>query len=178
MSALEVLQTCPSQKKALLQSLGTIDHVDSQLMTFNLDKSELCLPPVIAFHISVTIHNLIIHRCIIYEDAFTCIMSTNVWKNLESPELIPSNISRRAYDGHPSQPQGLFQNVPIELGGNKVDIESEVIDAPLNYNILLGHIYMNVINVLASYDFCLMVFSHEGKVLTIDHIAYYKHRSS
>ena len=37
MSMLEVLQTCPSQKKALLTTLGAIDPSNSHLMTFDID---------------------------------------------------------------------------------------------------------------------------------------------
>lgn len=45
---------------------------------------------------------------------------------------MPSTISLRAYDGHPSQPQGLYQNVPIKLVGKMVLIDVEVMDAQLN----------------------------------------------
>ena len=37
MSALEVLQSCPSQCNALLSDIGACDPIDSQLITFNLD---------------------------------------------------------------------------------------------------------------------------------------------
>jgi hypothetical protein len=59
-----------------------------------------------------------------------------VWQKLGSLELIPSAITLRAYDGRPSSPEGLFQNVPVELGGKTILIDIEVIDAPLDYNIL------------------------------------------
>ena len=36
-STLEVLQTCPSQKKTLLTTLGAIELLDSHLMTFDID---------------------------------------------------------------------------------------------------------------------------------------------
>jgi len=103
-SALEVLQSCPSQNKALLQSLGAIDPVDSRLIAFDLDKSEPRLPSSVAFHIPVTIRNLNVHRCIIDEGASTCIMSSFVWKKLGSPKLTPSTISLKAYDDCPSKP--------------------------------------------------------------------------
>jgi hypothetical protein len=54
----------------------------------------------------------------------------SVWQKLGSPELLPSAITLRAYDGRPSSPEGLFQNVPIELGGKTILIDIEVIDAP------------------------------------------------
>jgi len=53
-------------------------------------------------------------------------------------ELVPSSITFRAYNGHPSQPEGLYQNILVELGGINVIIDIDVIDAPLDYNILFG----------------------------------------
>ena len=44
MSALEVLQNCPSQRKALLQAIGVVDSTDTSLLYFDLENSELCLP--------------------------------------------------------------------------------------------------------------------------------------
>ena len=38
MSALEVLQSCPLQRKDLLSAIGGIDPADSSLLTFDLDN--------------------------------------------------------------------------------------------------------------------------------------------
>ena len=38
MSALEVLQSCPSQRKALLSAISGIDLADSSLLTFDLEN--------------------------------------------------------------------------------------------------------------------------------------------
>ena len=65
-------------------------------------------------------------------------MSASVWKQLGSPELAPSTITLRAWDGHASQPIGLFRNYPITLAGKTVCVDVEVINAPLDYNILFG----------------------------------------
>jgi hypothetical protein len=77
-------------------------------------------------------------------------MSKYIWYKLGSLELIPSSITLRAYDGRPSSPEGLFQNVSIKLGGKTVLIDIEVIDASLDYNILFGHSYMYAMKVVAS----------------------------
>jgi hypothetical protein len=79
MSVLEVLQTCPTQRKSLLSTLGEVDPVDTQLITFDLDSGEPRLPTLIAFQILVKIWNITVHRCIIDEGASTCIMSMSVW---------------------------------------------------------------------------------------------------
>jgi hypothetical protein len=98
MSVLEVLQTCPTQRKSLLSTLGTVDPMDTQLITFDLDSGEPLLLALIAFQIPVKIQNITVHQCIIDEGASTCIMSKSVWQKLGSPELIPSAITLRAYD--------------------------------------------------------------------------------
>jgi hypothetical protein len=79
MSVLEVLQTCPTQQKSLLSALVAVDPADTQLITFDLDSGEPCLPALIAFQIPVKICNITVHRCIIDEGASTCIMSKSVW---------------------------------------------------------------------------------------------------
>jgi hypothetical protein len=122
----------------------------------------------------VKIRNITVHRCIIDEGASTCIMSKKVWQKLGSLELIPSAITLRAYDGRPSSPEGLFQNVPIELGGKTILIDIEVIDAPLDYNILFGHSYMYAMKAVASSVFQTMMFPHNGKIVTIDQVSHYE----
>jgi hypothetical protein len=76
-------------------------------------------------------------------------MSKFVWQKLGSPELLPSAITLRAYDGRSTSPEGIFQNVPIELGGKTILIDIEVIEAPLEYNILLGRTYMYAMKAVA-----------------------------
>jgi hypothetical protein len=44
-------------------------------------------------------------------------MSKVIWKKIDSPELVPSTITLRDYDGRPSSLEGLFQNFLVELGG-------------------------------------------------------------
>jgi hypothetical protein len=56
-------------------------------------------------------------------------MSKTIWKKLGSPELI-------------SSPEGILQNVLVELGSKTILIDIEVIDTPLDYKILFGRSYM------------------------------------
>ena len=53
MSALEVLQSCPSQRKALLSAIGACDPKNSRLITFDLDQVSTCLPHQVAFQVQV-----------------------------------------------------------------------------------------------------------------------------
>ena len=55
MSALEVLKTFPTQRKALLATLGAVDPSDSKLITFDTENGELRMPSTIAFQILLSI---------------------------------------------------------------------------------------------------------------------------
>jgi hypothetical protein len=101
-------------------------------------------------------------------------MSKSVWQKLGSLELIPYAITLRAYDGRPSSPEGLFQNVPVELGGKTVLIEIDIINAMLNYNIFFGCSYMYAMKVVTSSVFQTMMFPHNGKIITINQVSHYE----
>jgi len=49
MSALEVLQSCPTQRKLLLSAIGAVDIQDSSLIIFDLENSTPRLPHQMAF---------------------------------------------------------------------------------------------------------------------------------
>ena len=49
MSALEVLQSCPAQRKLLLSAIGAVDVQDSNLIIFDLETSTPRLPHQMAF---------------------------------------------------------------------------------------------------------------------------------
>jgi len=77
-------------------------------------------------------------------------MDASVWKQLGSPDMSPSTITLCAWDGHPSQPLGSNQNFPITVAHNMVSTDIKIIDAPLDYNILLVHHYTYAMTVIAS----------------------------
>jgi hypothetical protein len=101
-------------------------------------------------------------------------MFKTVWKKLGSPDLIPSAITLRYYEGLPSSPEGIFQNVPIELGGKTILINIKVINALLDYTILFGRSYMYAMKALASFVFHTMMFPHNGNIITIDQVSHYE----
>ena len=141
-----------------------MDPSDDHLIVFDVDWLEHSpLPDFVAFQIPVKIRNSNISCCIINEGASTCVMSTSVWKQLGSPELAPSTITLRAWDGHASQPIGLFRNFPITLAGKTVCVDVEVIDAPLDYNIILGRSYTYAMSAVPSTVFCKMSFPQDRK---------------
>ena len=53
--------------------------------------------------------------------------------------LTASQTILKAFDGHLFTPHGILAAFPIELGGKIVTVEVEVVNAPLDYNLLLGH---------------------------------------
>jgi hypothetical protein len=75
MSALEVLQTCPAQWKALFKAIGGIDPTDTNLIVFDLEDHVPRLPPQLAFQIQVVVFDRNIFRTVIDEGALTCVMS-------------------------------------------------------------------------------------------------------
>jgi hypothetical protein len=96
MSALEVLQHCPSQRRTLLAAIGAFDPESSNNLTFNLDDHQPRLSHQLAFQIDVVVHNQQIHRTILDEGASTCVMSLACWKGLKSPTLNKSPTMLRA----------------------------------------------------------------------------------
>ena len=72
------------------------------------------------------------------------------WKYLGSPTLTPSYTILKSFDGHSFQPHGLITACPIELGGKIVQVEVELVDAPIDYNILLGHIWIHAMTIIVS----------------------------
>ena len=68
----------------------------------------------------------------------TYIMSYSFWKALGSHTLATSQTVLKEFDGHLFISHGIFATFPIELGGKIVIVEVEVVNAPLDYNLLLG----------------------------------------
>ena len=65
-------------------------------------------------------------------------MSLSCWKGLGSPELSQSATMLTSFDGRSFQPHGIIPSLKVQLGGKTIAIEVKVVNAPLDYNILLG----------------------------------------
>ena len=109
MSTLEVLQSCPSQRKALLFSLGMNDDDSSSVIKFETAGLQPCLPYYVSLLIHVECLNMTIKRIVIDEGAAASVMSLPCWKGLGSPELSKSATMLTAFDGRSFRPQGLAQ---------------------------------------------------------------------
>ena len=58
-------------------------------------------------------------------------MSLAYWKGLVSPTLSKSGTMLTTFDGRYFQLHGILPSLEVQLGGNIVAIEVEVVDAPL-----------------------------------------------
>ena len=71
---------------------------------------------------------------------------------------------------HPNsfQPPGLISALAIKLGGKTISIQVEVVDAPLDYNLLLGINWFYAMTSVASIVFRTFQFMHLMIIVTID----------
>jgi len=90
-----------------------------------------------------------------------------VWKQLKSPELSPFTITLHAWDGHSSQPLGMYHNYLVTLAEKIVQVHIEFIDAPLDYNILLGRSYTYAMSIVTSTVFVRCVSPMNGRFLPL-----------
>jgi hypothetical protein len=152
----------------LLAAIGTVDPNSSNHIMFNLDNYTSQLSHQLAFQVDVVVHNQQIHQTILDEGASTCVMSLACWKGLKSPALNKSPMMLRTFDGRGFHPHGLLQSLPIQLDGKTVIVDVEVVDTPLDYNLLLGRSWFYSMNVIASSVFRCVQFPHQGKIVIVD----------
>jgi hypothetical protein len=94
---------------------------------------------------------------------------------LEGPQLSKFDTSAtllKSFDGHMFQPHGIITTLPIELGGKIVFVVVEVVDAPLEYNLLLRCTWFYEMTAIVSSVFRVLHFPHQGKIVTIDQLAF------
>jgi hypothetical protein len=87
-------------------------------------------------------------------------MSLVCWKGLKSPALNKSPTMLHAFDGKGFHPHGILQSLPIQLGGKNITVDVEVVDAPLDYNLLLGRSWFYAMTTVASSVFLCVQFPH------------------
>jgi hypothetical protein len=176
MSTLEVLQSFPSQRKALLTTLGSTETCN--LGTIMLDTTDL--KPHMPYHVAyqiVVAHPMKkftqnIFRTVVDEGASTCVMSLACWKAIGQPILSPSPTLLTAFNDHSFRPHGIISSFPMQLGGKIVCIEVEVVDASLDYNILLGRSWTYAMQAVVATIFRVLLFPHEDWIVTIDQLSF------
>lgn len=60
----------------------------------------------------------------------------------------------------------------MELGGKAVSVDIEVVDAPLDYNFLIGLSWFYAMIAATSSIFRVLQFPHQGQIATIDRCDY------
>jgi hypothetical protein len=173
MSALEVLQSCPTQLNALLKAIGGIDPTDTNLIIFYLEDHFPRLPPQLAFQIQVIVSDKNICRTIIDEGSSTCVMSLTSWKAIGSPSLNESQTTLKSFNFSIFKPYGVLPSFHITLEGKMVQVEVEVFDAPLDYNPLLSHSWIDSMHVVLSTLFHVVRFPYQGKVIIVDQLDFF-----
>jgi hypothetical protein len=65
-----------------------------------------------------------------------------------------------------------LQSLAIQLGGKTVFVDVEVVDDPLDYNLLLGRSWFYAMTVITLSMFQCLHFLYQGKIVTIDQLDY------
>ena len=104
---------------------------------------------------------------------FRSIMSLKFWKSLGSSCLSQSSMTLKAFDGHTYKPCGIINNLHVELGGEIVNIDVEVVDGPLDYNILLGRPWVYAMTTTVSTYFKMISFPHKGTITVINQLSFF-----
>ena len=111
MSALEVLQTCTSQIKALLYVLGVGYDSSPSMIKFETHGIHPRLPYYVSLLIHVKCLNNTIMHTMIDEGATTSMMYLACWKGLGSPTLLKSVNMLTNFDGISFQPHSILPSL-------------------------------------------------------------------
>jgi hypothetical protein len=176
MSALEVLQRCPSQRKSLLATLGSAESCNPKTIMLDMTNLKPHLPYHMVFQIVVayTMKNFTrnIFHTVFDEGASTCMMSLACWKPIFQTILSPSPTLLTTFDSRSFQTHGIIPYFPMQLGGKTMCIEVEVVDVSLDYNLLLGRSWTYAMQAVVTTIFRVLFFSDEGQIMSIDHLSF------
>ena len=99
-------------------------------------------------------------------------MLISCWKDLGSLEFVPSNTLLNSFDGRSFCLHGIFLYFKIKLVGKALSMEIKVVDAPLDYNLLLGRSWTYAMCAIPSSIFWVILFPCEGKLVIVDQLTY------
>lgn len=71
------------------------------------------------------------------------------------------------------QPFNVLPNLAITMEGNIVQVKVEIVDANLNYSLLLGQSWTHAMHVVASSLFSVIHFPYQGKIFTVDQLYFF-----
>ena len=91
---------------------------------------------------------------VIDEGVAASMMPLACWTGLGSPTLSKSMTMLTTLDGNSFLLHGILPSLQVQLGGNTMSIEVEVVDAPLDYNLSLGQNWIYAMKVAILYFMC------------------------
>jgi hypothetical protein len=157
MYSLEVLQSFPSQRKSLLSALGSVDTCNPQVIIFYPTDLKPRLPYHVAFQIVVAYtmkyFTWNIFCTVVDEGTLNCVMSFSLWKAIGQPGLSSSPTWLMEFEGRLFRPHGIIPSFLVQLGGKTMCVEVEVVNVPLNYNLLLGRSWTYAMHVVVAMVF-------------------------
>lgn len=101
-----------------------------------------------------------IFHTIVEKGDSTRVISISYWRAIIYPSLLTSPTMLKEFYVHIFQPHRILTTFPIELQVKTISIEVKVVDAPLEYNFLLGCSWFYVMKVVFSLAFRLLHFPH------------------
>jgi hypothetical protein len=152
----------------LLSVLGDLDPRASKVIKFDIIDVKPFLPYHVAFQIHVGYSKYTIKRTVVDEGTATCVMSLVCWKALGSLTLSQSPTMLTSFDYHSFHPHGILLAFLVQLGGKIVEVDVVVVDAPLDYNLLLGHNWNYAMTTIVSFVFRTLYFPHDRKIVMIN----------
>ena len=85
------------------------------------------------------------------------------WKALSFTQLSQSMTILNAVDGGSFWPHRIIPSLHVQLRGESVSIEVEVVNAPLDYNILMGRNWIYAMKTVVLSVFRVVSFPHKGE---------------
>ena len=125
------------------------------------------------FEITVQAFGLVVPNTIIDKGVSVSILSSTTWQAFGSPLLAPVTQNLLTFNRRTSQPLGILPRLPVTLGGKIVHMDVMVVLGPLDFNLLLGRDYTYAMGALVSSLFRVVCFPHEGRIMTIDQLAFF-----
>jgi hypothetical protein len=156
----------------LLSVLRALYPNGSKVIKFDFTDVKPRLSYHVAFQIHVGYSKYTIKRTVVDEDDATCVMFLVCWKALGSLTLCQYPTMLTIFYSHSFHPHSILPSFSVLLGGKTIEVYVEVVDAPLDYNLLLGHNWNYAMIEIVSSVFHTLCFPHDGKIVTIDHFSF------
>ena len=83
----------------MLTALGALDPDNTNLIHFNIENYKSRLPHKLVFYIIMKVVGKKVFRMVLDEGASTSVLFLSYWKALDSPELVTSPTTLKAFDG-------------------------------------------------------------------------------